>query len=448
MLVALPLVSVAAAAIGLGATRHVASGHGWRETVLHRFGGPGSGSNDGSLPMGPLIFDQSGTLYGTTSEGGPAGAGTVFSLAPTSRTETVLYAFTNSGSDGAYPQSGLHFGPSGALFGTTTSGGVYCHGGLLCVGGTVYSLMPPPSGQGNWSEDVLVSFYGQKVGGDAPRAGVIVNSAGAVFGAAQGSFRSGAGTAFELTQSASGWTEDVMHAFPAYHDDGESPGSDLIADPQGVLYGTTISGGTQRGVGCPEGCGAVYKLYPRRSRWREALLHSFTGANGDGSEPFAGLLMDASGALYGTTYRGGDPSCPLGCGIVFELQPPAKRGGVWTETIIHEFANRGGDGNAPLSMLIQDASGALYGTTSAGGSVACGDDEGCGTVFKLTPPAKRGAPWKESILYSFTATNGDGWDPTAGLVQGADGSLYGTTYVGGVSQCPQGCGIVFKLSPR
>ncbi len=451
MFVVLPPVFLAVAALALGGHGQGVPTRGWRETVLHRFGGPESGSSDGTNPMAPLLVDSSGTLYGTTFEGGPSGAGTVFSVSPTDQgswNETVLYAFRNSNGDGGAPQAGVHFGPLGVLYGTTITGGAYCHGGLTCVGGTVFALTPPPSRGGDWSESVLVSFYSGKEGGDGPRAGVIVDPAGTVFGATELSRGSGGGTAFALTPSASGWTENVLHSFPAFPRDGLSPGGDLITGTAGALYGTTITGGTQRGVGCVEGCGAVFTLYPRRDRWREAMLHSFTGANGDGSEPFAGLLMDPSGALFGTTYAGGDPSCGLGCGVAYELRPPQKRGGAWTETILHKFPNQGGDGTSPLSVLVQDASGALYGTTTSGGSHACGSDEGCGTVFKLSPPAKRGGAWSESVLYRFTGTHGDGWAPDAGVVQGADGSLYGTTYAGGLQQCPQGCGTVFKLSPR
>jgi uncharacterized repeat protein (TIGR03803 family) len=450
MFVGLPPASVAVAGLALGGYRQAVSARGWHETVLHEFRGPETGSTDGANPMGPLLAGPSGTFYGTTYEGGPSGAGTVFSLAPTDRgswKENVLYAFTNSNGDGGDPEAGVHFGPLGVLYGTTQTGGAYCNGGLLCIGGTVFALTPPPSPTGDWSENVLISFYNKNDGGDGPRAGVLVDQTGTVFGATQLSHRSHDGTAFALTHSASGWTENVLHAFPAFRRDGFNPGGDLIADADGALYGTTTSGGTQRGVGCVDGCGVAFKLYPRRNGWREAILHSF-GATGDGTEPLTGLLMSASGAVFGTTYRGGDPSCGLGCGVVFELQPPAERGGAWAETILHTFSTRGGDGTRPLSILVQDASGALYGTTTTGGSYACGSDEGCGTIFKLSPPAKPGGAWSESVLYRFTGTHGDGWAPESGVIQGADGSLYGTTYLGGMQQCPQGCGTVFKLSPR
>jgi uncharacterized repeat protein (TIGR03803 family) len=451
MLVAASLVSVALATRAFGGTRDAPASRGWRETVLHRFSGDGSGSRDGGFPAGPLIFGPAGVLYGTTYEGGSLGVGTAFSLAPTGRTawhETLLHTFTNSGDDGGGPQSGLQFGPSGVLYGTTLSGGVFCHSRISCSGGTVFSLTPPSPARHHWSEHVLVSFYSEKVGGDFPVAGVILDPAGALFGVTEDSLRSGGGTAFELTQSPSGWSENVLHAFPAFQLDGYSPAGDIIADASGALYGTTIAGGKQRGVGCVEGCGTVFKLSRGHGRWSEELLHSFSGANGDGSEPFAGLLMGASGALFGTTYQGGDPKCSRRCGIVYELQPPANRGGSWTETILHAFSGHGGDGTMPMSRLVQDASGALYGTTVAGGSYACGSSQGCGTVFKLTPPAEPDGAWKESILYRFRGTHGDGWDPTSRLTFGPDGSLYGTTFLGGLKVCSNGCGTVFKLSPR
>ena len=441
---------LAVAGMAFGAHRQNVAAHAWREAVLHRFRGPQTGSTDGTNPMAPLLVGSSGTLYGTTFEGGTSGAGTVFSLAPTDRQtwkENILHAFTDSDGDGGGPQAGVHFGPNGVLYGTTVSGGAYCNGGFLCVGGTAYSLTPPPSPGGSWAENVLFSFYSGNVGGDGPRAGVIVDPAGTVYGATQLSKRSHGGTIFALTHTGSIWSENVLHAFPAFRHDALSPSGDLIAGPAGALYGTTVSGGTQRGIGCVYGCGAVFTLYPRQNQWREAVLHSF-GATGDGQTPFAGLLMNASGALFGTTYSGGDPSCGLGCGVAFELQPPVKRGGAWTETILHTFSSKGGDGTRPLSMLVQDADGALYGTTTTGGSFACGSDEGCGTIFKLSPPAKPGGAWSESIIYRFTGTHGDGWAPNAGVVWGADGSLYGTTYLGGLQECPQGCGTIFRLSPR
>ncbi|MGB8898208.1 MAG: choice-of-anchor tandem repeat GloVer-containing protein [Methylocella sp.] len=163
----------------------------------------------------------------------------------------------------------------------------------------------------------------------------------------------------------------------------------------------------------------------------ETVLHSFTGGVGDGILPFAGLIADRAGNLYGTTYEGGGSGCNgPGCGVVFKLSP----GGI--ETVLHSFA--GGDGALPEAGLIADASGNLHGTASGGG----GPDRG--VVFKLAPNGT------ETVLYSFCSlpSCSDGAGPSAGLIADSSGNLYGTTYGGG-SECiyGPGCGVVFKLSP-
>ncbi len=163
------------------------------------------------------------------------------------------------------------------------------------------------------------------------------------------------------------------------------------------------------------------------------MLYGFTG----GGDPEAGLIMDASGALYGTTeHGGGDDS-----GTVFMLTPPVAGETRWTETVLHTFTG-GADGFAPLAGLIMDASGALYGTTWSGGPGCVGAN--CGTVFKLTPPASGETRWTETVLHSFTG-GADGADPGAGVIMDASGALYGTTVNGG-GRAPR-CGTVFKVVP-
>jgi hypothetical protein len=193
----------------------------------------------------------------------------------------------------------------------------------------------------------------------------------------------------------------------------ESYGSaSLIADASGALYGTTMWGGG--GGGCPpRGCGTVFKLTPPSpggGPWTETVLHSFTNVNGDGALPLAGLIFDASGALYGTTAYGGGTNCA--CGTVFKLTPPSPGGGPWTETVLHSFIG-GSDGSEPLAGLIFDASGALYGTTLNGGGSGtncAASTGGCGTVFKLTPTTTTtGTTWTESVLYSFTGGSDGGF---------------------------------------
>jgi hypothetical protein len=242
-------------------------------------------------------------------------------------------------------------------------------------------------------------------------------------------------------------TETVLHHFTG-SPDGAQPNAPLLAGAFGVLYGTTTSGGSGTSFRCfagLSGCGVVFSLTPPASpghTWTETILHNFSGGR-DGAAPSSGLIADAAGVLYGTTFAGGS----LGRGTAFKLAPPAKAGAAWTETVIHSF-RAGSDGFSPGGNLIADASGALYGTTPLGGT-GNNCNLGCGTVFKLTPPASVGDAWTESVLYSFHGGS-DGDFPTGPLLIDAAGALYGTTVAGGgSSNCtnPVGCGIVFKLHP-
>jgi hypothetical protein len=168
------------------------------------------------------------------------------------------------------------------------------------------------------------------------------------------------------------------------------------------------------------------------------------------------LIFDKSGNLYGETSQGGNANCPPAqCGIVFEVSPPSRNGGPWTEQVLYIFKGHDyGDGSSPSGGFVSDAAGNLYGTTAYGGSGGCilsGTPVGCGTVFKMTPPSKPGGSWTESVIYSFMGGN-DGYLPTAGVVFAKDGNLYGSTYYGGgFGSCNapyyQYCGTIFKLIP-
>jgi uncharacterized repeat protein (TIGR03803 family) len=172
--------------------------------------------------------------------------------------------------------------------------------------------------------------------------------------------------------------------------------------------------------------------------WTGTVLHSFNGV--DGVNPYAGLVIGKNGTLYGTTYGGGAP--PGIGGTVFQLTPPAKIGGDWTETVLHSFAGDS-DGANPAAGLVIGKDGTLYGTTQYGGT------SNLGTVFQLTPPTKVGGTWSETVLHSF-AGGSDGANPVAGLVIGQNGALYGTTTLGGVPYTcglGPGCGTVFEVTP-
>jgi uncharacterized repeat protein (TIGR03803 family) len=229
-------------------------------------------------------------------------------------------------------------------------------------------------------------------------------------------------------------TENVLFSFAGAN--GSGPTGTLVSDSNGNLYGTTLQGGSS--ANCSHGCGTVFKLAPgTNGAWEETVLHSFIGGD-DGVNPYAGLVLDSHGNLYGTTFFGGGTSCTdaygdHGCGIVFMLTPS---GSDWKETILYRFQGSDhDDGSGPFANVIFDKQGNLYGTTLNGGDKTCA----CGTVFELTPNTN--GTWKEKILHNFAAGANDGANPYGDLTFGAQGELYGTTYSGG------NYGTVFQLTP-
>jgi uncharacterized repeat protein (TIGR03803 family) len=425
---------------------------GWHETVLYRFRGPEDAPHgDGAFPQGGVIADASGALYGTTSVGGSQGNGTVFELTPSPSgdpwQETVLHEFQNAGDDGASPVDRPVLGADGVLYGTTQAGGQYCHG-VFCVGGTVFALIPPPVSTGPWAEQVLVSFSDQNPDGDAPH-GDLFGGSRALFGTTALTRFGNAGTAFQLVPGPSGATETTLHAFSSRHArDGVFPEGGLVADRGGVLFGTTLGGGNTGGQCGNDGCGLVYELIPplgHDAHWTEHVLYAFTGP--DGSAPFASLLLGRDGALYGTTYGGGLRVCQGGCGVAFKLTQPHTRAAMWTETIVHQFGDGPGDGTSPVSPLIADRDGVLFGTTLNGGDLDCGDGTGCGAVFALRPRRDGSDTWSERILHQFRGLRRrDGQGPAAGLLLDGEHRLFGTTEIGGGGRCYNGCGTVFSIT--
>jgi uncharacterized repeat protein (TIGR03803 family) len=286
-------------------------------------------------------------------------------------------------------------------------------------------------------ETVLYSF-GTTPDGRYPAANMVVDSAGNLYGmTAQGGDYS-YGTVFELTPNSSGgWTETILHSFnPNNTKDGASPVGGLVIDASGNLYGTTyLSSG-------PYGGGAVIEMVAQAGGgWKEKILHAFAMNSPGGQNPESSLILDAGGNLYGTTTVGGSTNCaPVGCGTVFELVRSA--GGGWTEKVLHTFTNDGTDGYGPLAGVVFDTAGNLYGTTTRGGNVTtCGGGVGCGTVFELSPA--NGGIWTEKILHNFSNNGTDGYDPLNGVVVDAKGSVYGTTQSGGL----HGDGMAFELTP-
>jgi uncharacterized repeat protein (TIGR03803 family) len=388
--------------------------------------------NDGKSPIAPVTVGQ-GVLYGTTAFGGAGGFGNVFSLTPPAAagggwTETLLHTF--KGSDGFSPIAGVVIGANGVLYGTT-----YLLGPAKW--GTVYSLTPPASPGGSWTEATLHAFSGTEsasTDGGGPQAPVTISSDGMVYGTTTYGGAFGTGTAFALTPPASpggAWTETVLHSFGGTGD-GSEPISGLVIGSDKVLYGTTYTGGAYGG-------GTVFALNPPTASgesWKESVIYSFSGGN-DGSSPYYGsLVIGSGGVLYGTTYTGGVNDT----GTVFSLTPPSTAGGAWKEAVLYNFTYDGA--KLPLGGLAINSAGHLFGTASTGGSA---QDE-AGAVFRLTPPAAPGADWQFSILHNFTYNATQGEVPYAGVVLGPTGALFGTTS-GLVFDGPGNNGSVFALAP-
>jgi uncharacterized repeat protein (TIGR03803 family) len=357
--------------------------------VLYEF----QGGTDAAGPIAGLI-DAKKHSYGTTYYGGAGNDGTVYALAPDGA-ESVIYSFAG-GSDGENPQAGLLADGKGRLYGTTYFGGP---GGC----GTVFEVEPPRY------ERVVYAFK-CGVDGKYPAAGLIWDAEGNLVGATYGGGATGHGAVFKLRG-----TETVLYSFTG-GDDGAYPAGTLIADAKGNLYGTTYNGGTADQ-------GAVFKLTPKG---KETALYSFQGGS-DGATPFAGVILDKKGNIFGTTYSGGGSGCGgSGCGTVFSL---ARDG---AETVLHAFTG-GSDGFGLQAGVTADKKGNLYGSTLYGGNTADCSGNGCGTVFKLAPDGAK------TVLHAFAGT--DGAQPSAGFLAGQNGELISTTYNGGNT----GCGVVFEV---
>jgi uncharacterized repeat protein (TIGR03803 family) len=248
--------------------------------------------------------------------------------------------------------------------------------------------------------------------------------------------RAAAVSALTILLVASGWAAKVETVLHTFQGrPGQYPDSNLVLDAAGNLYGTTSSGGSSACTGGDGGCGVVFKLTRTSSRWVYSILYVFEGVP-DGAYP-SNLVFDASGNLYGTTSAGGDSkSCVDGCGTVFKLAPAS---GGWTESVLYRFKGAK-DGETPVAGVVFDNAGNLYGTTVNGGT---GCRFSCGTVFELSPGSDGG--WTEKILHNFHGADGntDGAYPESGLtIDLSTGNLYGTTSGGGNARY----GTVFELS--
>ncbi|MGA2003968.1 MAG: choice-of-anchor tandem repeat GloVer-containing protein [Terriglobales bacterium] len=323
----------------------------WTETVIYNF----IGSPDGAQPQGGLVFDELGNLYGTAAIYGPSDCGTLFKLSPSESgwTFTILHAFTG-GKDGCNPQGDLYFirDPNfgDTVQGTTADGGRGAQGAAfeIYTSGTQYSVDPFLKASGIWPGGLSACGF-------------------AFCGTASTGGKGGAGTLF-FWYGGDG-NVALMHAFTMSDKAGYSPMGDLTLNA-GLVYGTTAYGG----VG---GYGAVYQLTPVYKQngmgWKIVTLHGFSSHGTDGYSPWAGVIFDGAGNLYGTTQWGGTGA---GAGTVYRLTPGAKN--KWSETLLYSF-NGEQDGGVPTGALVFDNAGNLYGTTSSGGAY------NQGVVYKVTP---------------------------------------------------------------
>jgi len=342
--------------------------------------------DSGSESLSSLTFDTAGNLYGTTIFGGTHDEGVVFQISPGANgvwKEKILHNFAG-GTDGDYPLGKLSIDAAGNVYGTTLNGGGPnrgCEDGC----GTVFKLTPGTNGE--WTETIVHSFQDTREDGGYPDGGIVVDAAGNLYGTTEEGGTHLGGTAFEMSLVDGTWSENILHNFcsSANCTDGDLPTAGLILDTAGNLYGTTQSGGTLVGAGCGGyTCGTVFELSPNAGNsWTESVLYSFCSvANcADGALPGQfQLAFDTVGNIYGTTGAGGlrGGVCEsLGCGTVFELTPGL--GGVWSESVLYKFPPNGLHGLEGLSGVALDSSGNLYGTTDGGGA------NSVGTVFEVTP---------------------------------------------------------------
>jgi uncharacterized repeat protein (TIGR03803 family) len=451
----------------------------WTEKTLYSF----TGGADGGAPANTLSLDQSGNLYGATLMGGnnslcsspwqSPGCGVVFEISPKAGnwSESVLYAFKGE-SDGTSPTSGVVIDAEGNLYGEAAGG---------TLNGVVYELSP--TSEGNWTETVLNDFSTES----SPFGGLTFDAAGNLYGATY----YGASEVFELSPAAGGiWSYSVVHAFTGIWDG--SAAFPVVLDSAGNVYGTTVYGGGNCGMwsgSVSSGCGVAYEVSKTDGKWKETVLYDnhsgagmgpsggvvedafgnfygTTSAGGDyawgtiyetspvgggwktktiynfkgetdGGVPVAGLTIDAAGNLYGTTVEGGSSNCLRGCGSVFKLNSTGSE--KWVLTVLHDFQGEPRDGSNPVTSVVLDDAGNVYGTTPVGGTDICNGNGGnysCGTVFEISPS---GTGWRETILHNFGYT--DGADPM-GLTIDGNGNLYSTSYVGGEYHT----GVAFELA--
>jgi len=400
------------------------AGQGRAQTyhVIHTF----TGGEDGAIPLAGLILDRGGNLYGTASGGGKTndgcesyGCGVAFRLKATNGTWTLspLYIFqggVQAGLDGSNPEARMVFAANGALYGTTAVGGGNRCNGITC--GTVFKLTPPAavckSVSCPWTETVIYRLVGTPQAGNPDAGPLVFDQAGNMYGVAAGG-PDEHGVIYELTPSGGTWSEtDLAGA--------DNATSGVVFDNAGNLYGTNSG----------EGYGGVYRLVHSGSGWRLSQLYSIINVGSDGFDTYGGVVLDNSGNIYGSTTGEG----PGDGETVFELPV-----GTFNFDVLYSFNS----GWGPEESLTMDSAGNIYGTTWGGGAYSWG------SVFKLSPS---GGGWTYTDLYDFSGGT-DGAHPVSNVVIDAQGNLYGTTSYGGSGPCTSmyygnGCGVVWEITPN
>jgi uncharacterized repeat protein (TIGR03803 family) len=375
-------------------------------TLLHAFAG---GVSDGVDPEAGLIRDGFGNFFGTTTQGGASGAGTVFTIKADGSGFQVLHSFVGGASEGSVPYAALSLNATGDLFGTTADGGPSDLG-------TLFKLRTDGTGF-----QILHFFAGGAGDGKWPRASLLLDDSGNIYGTtltgghpaakdAFGNVYDGSGTLFKLRADGTGF--QLLRAFPVETNDATTPWGSLILDGSGELYGTTVDGGSPN-------AGTIFSIGTDGSHFQ--VRFAFAGFANNGGNPRASLISDELGYLYGTTAGGGSAYW----GTVYRIKSDGSG-----FQLLHAF--RGGDNDeaGPLGALILDEAGYLFGTTSSGGA------SGFGTVFRMKTD---GSGFQ--ILHAFIGGAGDGVYPSSGLVLDGAGNLFGTTMEGG----PNYAGTVYGV---